>query len=199
LQFNLSHFSEIGASGSTVLLAEATLLQFSSTGNESSVDLFWKTNNVNNILRYEVEHSTNAYVFEKIGEIVVTDPNKKDFTFRHLYPTNGVNYYRLKLILANETAYSNVLSQNFELQQTVKLIPNPAKSETTLAFYAALDQSEIAVDIYDISGKLVYSQLYLARVGMNYQTLRTDLLPAGIYTIRVGRGVAVSTIRFVKE
>ena len=199
LQFNLSHFSEIGASGSTVLLSEATLLQFNSTGNESSVDLFWKTNNVNNVERYDVEHSVNGYVFEKIGEIVVTDPNKKDFTFRHLYPTNGANYYRLKLISANETAYSNVLSQNFELQQTVKLIPNPSKSETTLAFYSAPNISETAVEIYDISGKMVFSQVLTVREGMNYHTLRTDLLPAGIYTVRLGTGAEVTTIRFVKE
>jgi hypothetical protein len=199
LQFNLLHFSEIGASGSTVLLSEANLLSFTSSPNENSVDLFWKASNLNNVIRYEIEHSTNAYTFEKIGELLVNNPNLSDFTFRHLYPTNGINYYRLKLISANDFAYSSVISQNFEVQQTVKLIPNPAKSETTLAFYAGPNISETQVEIYDINGKKVYSQLFSVREGMNYQTLRTDLLAAGIYTVRLGIDTEVTTLRFVKE
>jgi hypothetical protein len=34
---------------------------------------------------------------------------------------------------------------------------------------------------------------------MNYQTLRTDLLPAGIYTVRLGIDDEATTLRFVKE
>ncbi len=79
----------------------------------------------------------------------------------------------------------------------VKIYPNPIKDEATLR--VQLDQrTDIEVGIYDIQGKLVYSNLFANKnIGTNIFRLNTLKLQTGSYFVRVKMGIDIEVRKIV--
>jgi hypothetical protein len=200
LQFSLSHFSEIGASGSPILLAEAPILSFMTQAKDRTVDLFWSVNADAKAVKFDIEHSVDAANFTKIGVLPLMSSDQLSFNFNHSSPIQGNNYYRLKMYSRDGAeSYSKILNRAFDLQSTINIIPNPARAECTLIYYSDAATDNDLLEVYDLSGKLVFKQNAVSKEGMNYITLQTEMLPAGVYTLRLQQKTNGRVLRFVKE
>jgi hypothetical protein len=200
LQFSLSHFSEIGASGSPILLAEAPILSFRAQAKDRTVDLFWSVNTDAKAAKFDIEHSVDAANFTSIGVLPVLSSDQFSFNFNHSAPIQGNNYYRLKMYSRDGAeSYSKILNQAFDMQSTISIIPNPAQAECTLIYFSDVATENDLLEVYDLSGKLVFKQNAVSKEGMNYITLQTEMLPAGVYTLRLQQKTNSRVLRFVKE
>lgn len=98
----------------------------------------------NQFQKYEVERSSDAIVFSKIGEVAGRNLADYDFTDYNLPPA-GIVYYRLKMIdIDGKFSYSKVipirLNNNFFNAQ---VYPNPTKGNLTIKLQKALTEKVI--------------------------------------------------------
>lgn len=128
-----------------------TLVSFTAVKEGETALLQWKTTEEVNSDRFEIMHSMDAKSWVTIGQVKTGAFN---YQFIDAEPSNGINYYRLKMIDRNGSyAYSNIRNLRFEVSSDVALYPNPIATE----FYIKSNvRSEISkVDIYDLKGSLI--------------------------------------------
>ncbi len=78
------------------------------------------------------------------------------------------------------------------------LSPNPAAEYLDVAFTSE-QASEMQIEIFDISGKLLLNQQVNALAGENTHRLNVENFAAGLYLLRINNGTEVQAKRFVKE
>ena len=80
-----------------------------------------------------------------------------------------------------------------EAQYTLSVYPNPAVNETFVTLESA-GLNEVAV--YDIQGRLVSRESYVANAGEQVR-INTEMLNAGVYFVRVNSESATQTAKLV--
>ena len=91
-----------------------------------------------------------------------------------------------------------LVEDNDEIKE-VTLFPNPANSEATLSF-TLLNNSNVDVNVHDLSGKIVSSKtLTNLNSGNNSTSINCNELTNGIYYVTmISNGVTI-TKKFVKK
>lgn len=105
-----------------------TLIGFDAVKSELTSLLTWTTSMELNSERFEIERSTDARTWTKLGEILaaVMSNVRNSYRFIDESPESGLNYYRLKMIDRDGTfAYSSIKSVYFPEFAWAKLFPNP--------------------------------------------------------------------------
>lgn len=128
--------------------------------NETAL-LQWNTLSEINNAFFVIEHSIDGKNFSGVGKQFSngnTGPGNS-YTFTHVNPRNGVNYYRLRSVDNNGRAeYSSVRKVVFGRNELVLTIfPNPAKSKTTLMLDVK-DGQKMNVKLIDGAGRTVKQQ-----------------------------------------
>lgn len=145
-------FDVIGFSGFFVV-AEATLtgplpvslISFSAKNTEKGNELTWKTANEKNFSHFEIERSTNAMAFEKIGKVWGTKEEIYEFSDEQ----NTENpltqaYYRLKMVDIDGSAdYSKVISVYAKPRLKLSIYPNPASEYLNLEISLAIQTGRL--------------------------------------------------------
>lgn len=73
---------------------------------------------------------------------------------------------------------------NFLKSTEFSIIPNPAKDKAIINF--EIDKSiAINIKLFDISGRLICSNVYLAQMGLNNYTLDLNMIKGGIYFVEL--------------
>lgn|GEM_PF-3437313 len=109
-----------------------TLISFTVQKLEHTAVLNWTTATEQNSRGFEIEHSTDAKSWSKIGYQLSLAENGNSthilsYAYKHLTPAKGNNYYRLKqLDISGRYEYSPVRTVNFE-ESTISIYPNPAR------------------------------------------------------------------------
>ena len=108
-----------------------TIINLKAYQQGSIVKVDWISLAELNIVTYEIQHSLNALNFTTVGVLHAkgNGTQQQNYTFNHLQPSPGNNYYRLK-VLDNDgkLTYSNIASVNISNGKTVTLVyPVPAK------------------------------------------------------------------------
>lgn len=171
-----------------------TLVSFKARLESNTVNLTWITSSEENSKGFEIERSTNASVWARIGFVQSISPeagstNQLDYRFTDLAPLQRKSYYRLKMIdFDGKYTHSSVRVITAENGASVHAFPNPAMDELTID---GLTGSE-TVKVLDIFGRtLVESSNNEAEVR---KTLDIRHLPNGTYliNIRMPDGTSVS-------
>lgn len=107
------------------------LLSFTGRPQNGAVRLEWLVANEVNVLRYEVERSTDGRSFEKTETVTALGANQTRL-YRSLdnQPLKGVRYYRLKMVdRDNSYRYSSVITvvNHNEVPAGFTIVPNPAR------------------------------------------------------------------------
>ena len=97
----------------------------------------------------------------------------------------------------NFTTQSTVGINELTIASNISLFPNPANQNVYLN-YESNSQSEINVQIFDITGKELTQYQFQTSVGKNQQKLNTETLQAGVYFIEVSDGISSKKIKFIK-
>ena len=156
------------------------------------IQLAWATATEHNSERYDVERSTDAGNWTRIGSQAAAGNSltRTEYNFLDAAPQIGVNYYRLHMIdLDGAQEHSPTVSAQWKSQAPLSY-PNP--SDGSFLVNAAVD---VPVEIVDALGQ----RMAFSRSGIgNSTTLIKILRPVtGLYLLRIGTGDAAVTERIM--
>lgn len=181
---NISSFSSFGYLSTTDDSAlPVTLAYFKGHKNENAVLLEWATSAEFSNSGFEIQRSTDARNWEKLGFVTSAGEGDRSGTplsyrFTDHNPLDGNNYYRLKQTdLNGEFEYSPVIVMNFRLNINLSVFPNPV-----LTGELTLDAPGKVVEeakVYNLTGVRMNVSMLEGR------RLNVSTLPAGQYLLRV--------------
>lgn len=175
-----------------------SIIHFTATAQKDRVVINWKVGEQLNIVKYIIESSADGISFAPAG--TVTAANIQAYSFNHVSPVHGINFYRLKIIESDGSfSYSKTVSVNVAAKGFVQVLPNPFSS--TISLVIPLQKSSLLkVFICDAAGKKVYENTVKGVAGNNYSEIR-DLqnLSRGVYIITIVAGDIVFNYKLLKE
>ncbi len=181
-----------------------TLLEFSGRREHEGVVLQWVTTDEQHTAYFGVERSCDGIHFEKIGRVqaAVYSSAKEYYRFTDEDPCPGISYYRLKQADQDQSyAYSRIImvSETGAVSGNVFLYPNPSSGEVKISVHSG-DRQWMEVTIYDLLGKELLAEEFLAGAGETVTTFDLSEFASGNYTIIVTeKQEGISTrIRWVK-
>jgi hypothetical protein len=129
---NMTWETNYGTNGLIFTIKPATalpvnLITFAGKAQEKTIQLGWRTTAETNFSHFEIQKSEANKEFGTIGK--VTGNNQSNYNFTDTNPTEGNNYYRLKMVdLDGSSAFSKTISVNYEKNGYYLSIENPAKN-----------------------------------------------------------------------
>ncbi len=171
-----------------------TMINFSASPKDQSVQLQWSTAYESNNKGFDVERSTNGSNWTAIGFVngVGNSTSTSHYNYLDAHLASGRYFYRLKQIdLDGRTEYSTVVSaviggsSGFVLEQNY---PNPFHNETTIRF-SLPQQSKVNLSVFDVNGRLVKVLVNESRdAGTHAVSLNTGALSTGLYYYKLQAG-----------
>jgi hypothetical protein len=177
------------------IAAPVDLISFEAVKNGSAVLLNWITASEFNNDYFDVQYSTDGIHFVSIGTVKGNDNSTSvlDYSYTHLNPSSGTNYYRLVQYDKNgKKEISPVKSVNIE-GVNVSIVPNPSSQNFNVQISGA-DQAEIIVT--DVLGREIYrskSQELGSAISFGGDFAK------GAYTVKVITGNEVQALKIIKE
>jgi hypothetical protein len=173
-QFEINaYFDDISLTKSSVVPVK--LISFTGNENEGKIYVDWIVADEVNLLRYELEQSTDGSNFTRIAAI---ESGKTNYSFidgnTNAYADKC--YYRLKMLdVDGKFLYSSVLPVKIKTRHTIMISPNPANNFVAVS---GLEKPG-KITIINSNGGGVYS------ANATTQSIRINIshLPAGLYII----------------
>lgn len=151
------------------------------------VDLSWKTAVEIDNDYFIVERSQDGINFESIAQLPGAGNIELIQHYEHLdlTPYVGINYYRLKQVdYDGTTSYSEVRAVEV-YSERLRLFPNPTINDLSIAL-DDLQKGEVDLNIYDLKGKLLYSdQLEVEEGVITLQLSTANIYAAGAYVLSI--------------
>ena len=191
--WGLYDFDTITVSGVVPL----TLLSFDAFKNKNSVSLQWKTSNEINTSHFDIERSSDAVNFAKIGKVnAVNVAGVNAYSYEDVQPFKGINFYRLKQIDINGSfKYSNINKVMFEsFGDVINIYPNPAKD--FIQFDYVSKQKTILVNLFDMQGRLIKTTTIANILPLK---LNVENLTNGKYIVQLSDGEKIAIGNFIKQ
>ncbi len=148
------------------------LLSFTGKSINEINQLKWETSLEVNASHFDIERSTNANYFVKIGLVTANNSNKEasNYSFDNIDPTAGENYYRLKMVdIDSKYKYSKVIQiTNADKVGVVGYFyPNPSDSKQASVDIIAKEAGQWSIVNYDLTGKIINYQKEVLVKGFN--------------------------------
>jgi len=132
------------------------LLTFSGEQHSNYNLLKWQTSNEYDLLRFEVERSTDGVSFSKVGEVIASNSTSgNSYEFRDFsIVTNTKYYYRIQILnLDGSRKFSPIVPVYARGRQEIVFVyPNPVSDKITISSSIPLQKIELT----DITGKVFY-------------------------------------------
>ncbi len=158
--------------------------------NNENIKLNWKTATEINNERFEIERSQNGREFNLIGKINGQGNSiaQHDYSFIDTNPQEGTNYYRLKQVdFDGQYEYSRTVSIDLkEEEQYGAFYPNPTSEGIVSLDYNSLQNKELNIAYFEITGKLIFELPVEIEEGKGNLNLNISNLKNGIYLVRIG-------------
>ena len=186
----------------TILPIELTSLTATCDGRSSLVE--WTTASERNNDYFIVERSDNAIEFYEVARVAGAGNSiaPLDYSYTDYGVHGGDNYYRLVQVDydGTRTVSEMVVATCVEAGEAPEVLayPNPFSGDLTVELENFGNQPA-RIDVYDVLGRLVYTEDVDAPQN-NYQTvLHLGALPEATYTVRVGTADFVINRKVVKQ
>jgi len=162
----------------------------------AGVQAAWNVAGEKDVLKYEIERSTNGRDFTKIGEVAATGGNT-GYLFTDAQPVNGVAFYRVRNIdLDGKFKYTQVARLNLSKVIALRAFPQPAKNEVTIEHGNVSGKGMITVNSAD--GRRVLAMD--VKPDMNQTTINITTLKPGLYIVRFDNGAGqAESLKIVKQ
>lgn len=103
----------------------------------------------------EIQHSIDGRHFKTISNLEDNLIIQDRFEFIHKEPAKGKNFYRIKIDNKINIRYTEVVMGNIVANNQINIYPNPGKGKFHIESSIV---SKVFLKIYDINGRIVYSQ-----------------------------------------
>lgn len=186
--------------GATVL--PVTLTDFNAKYLNGGVLLNWITETEINNDFFTIERSNDGINYEVFSTIkgAGNSSNKINYNTNDLSPLKGTSYYRLK-----QTDYDGNFEYFNPVAVTIKstfddfsIYPNPITGNGFVTFNSQINDNQ-SLEIYDVSGRLVYKKEFEIVKGTNKILLDTRNLTQGMYFVHLADGNEGVNLKFIKE
>lgn len=170
-----------------------------------------------NDLDLRISDGSNTYMPWRLNSANVTQPATKGDNIvdniERININNGVNTtytltvtHRLFLIDGPQdfslilTGSDLVLSNPEFKYNEFSIFPNPNKGEFTISFDSKMNNAaDVNVDIYDISGRLVYKNTFKNNLTQFNNTINLNGVVAGVYIANISNGTSSTSHKIVIE
>jgi hypothetical protein len=182
---------------------------FSSYKDGKNNLLTWSTASEQNNSGFEIQRSTDAANFEKLGFVkslsaTGNSSSRLDYTFTDYNPVGLRQYYRLKQTDFDGTSkYSAVVLVTREAPTALQLThvyPNPSR-ESLYINTASPTKMELQLLVIDLGGRVVGKKQVSAEIGNNGFDIPVAHLASGSYILKVlnSSQQVVATEKFIKQ
>jgi len=173
------------------------LTKFTATAVKTAVRLDWTT--VSEIIneKFEVERSSNGFIFSKVGEVAGHGNYQGILNYSHLdkKPLTGLSFYRLRqvdfngmfeyspIVTATMSEYENRVSHS-----SIKVLPNPGSQDNLILQLSEMDDEVIEIKITNTYGQTVGSystHITGSQFGIPIRNILTAPVTAGIYVVTI--------------
>lgn len=87
-------------------------------------------------------------------------------------------------------------SEDISLNDTLTVFPNPSKGEFTFSFNST-GKNDVMIDIYDLSGRSVYRDIFVSTTRQFKQTIDLTNLQSGVYLVNILDGDRKTTKKII--
>lgn len=174
------------------------LIYFEAVLKGDVVLLDWKTASELNNDHFMIERSTDAVVWEEIGQVYGhgTTSLPHSYKFIDKYPLSGVSYYRFRQVdYDGNFSYSPVRSIEYSVSEKSEKIfwyPNPGRGEIR---WAAMHTEDIRmIVITDVLGRIIFSA---DAASLSGNSLNVSYILPGTYFISFVKETGIQTDKLV--
>ncbi len=181
------------------------LISFNVSERNCAADISWTTGTENNTATFNIEKSENGIRWRLLATVNAAGDIQTTRRYEVTDPSPGI-YSQYRLVLLDKDGRKTyfpikqlTLQHCPSLIAATRIIPNPARSQTTLSFTNPWNNKNYQVHILDISGKTLSVQSGNLQPGLNQVILQTGSLAPGIYPVKIiTDGILRSTEKLVK-
>jgi hypothetical protein len=168
------------------ILLPFRLLEFEGQQKKEQIRLDWKTGLEENVLAYEVQHSTDGVHWNSLGSVTVKQEIQdiKHYFFTDNNPARGINYYRLVSKESDgQVQYSRVIRIKFEPDdgfQSISLFPNPVKDYLYIKTSSGNEKIK-RIEVFSTTGKQIQKSAHTGSV----LVINTRDWPSAVYLLKI--------------
>lgn len=150
----------------------------------------WAVTQVQTIVKYEVERSSDGIQFTKVGE-VASRPNNVNagrYEWLDVQPATGTNFYRIRSVESNgEYHYSAVVVVKMNvLNGQINIYPNPVSDNKFNVQILNLEKGIYSIRLLNAQGQKVHEEIFNHQGGaLNKRIGITTRLLAGGYYLQI--------------
>jgi hypothetical protein len=172
-------FDNFRTTGNTAAAAlPVTFTGFGAKKTDSGIELVWNVAGERDVQAYEVEKSTNARDFNKIGEVDAS--NATAYSFIDNEPVNGLVFYRIKEVdIDGKFRYSTIARLTLNRNTQLRAYPSPARDLVTIEHDIAFNGT---LSINTTDGRLV--KRISVKPDLNQTVINISDLKSGLYIVR---------------
>jgi hypothetical protein len=174
------------------------LLSFTANyNNKNAVDVKWSTATETNNDFFTVDRSRDASNFEAINTTdgAGNSTHTINYSIVDDAPFDGVSYYRLKQTDFDGTSeYSSIVAVqvNEAAFEIISAITSASQNDLEIT-YSCAGNCEINFELYDVTGKKIFSNMQSAFEKNSKLIIPTDNLSRGIYLLKANNGSKIIT------
>jgi len=172
------------------VIVPVTLMDFSAIAKPNKTSLLqWKTATELNSDYFVIERGTDGSTFAQVA-IVNANGNSNsviNYQMTDNLPSNGVNYYRLKMVDADgQFQYSNIVSVTFKstIAGNVVIVSSTSSHDHFEININSSKAQPVNYAVYDAGGKMIYTAGASLQNGLN-NINKNMSLPGGVYYFKL--------------
>ena len=184
--------------GNTALSTETSYILTVING-EKAGEVNWQPLKNVKVLRYELEKSNDGVNFTYVTAVSGTVSSIKNYSVQDRNLTEGMNYYRIKMITDNGgNIYSNIVSfDKKDNEAPIQILPAVVSDDLYIWLPSNTQVSNTLIT--DVSGRKVNRNFAINNF-TNAASVKLGRLPAGFYNITVTTTTGIAAnFRFSKK
>lgn len=193
LEFTVNSFSEFWITQKREIAVPVHFIEVNAKLQNNKTLVTWKVENEQNVLEYQVIHSTDSKTWSSVGTVAYQGGSTQ-YSFVHPSPLDGINYYQIKQI-DHDGKYllSKIVTIHKQQNIVVKVYPSPFKNTLTVQHNYG---KTAMINIYSADGRIVLSNV----VAPGTNTIKTSQIAKGVYFYKIISGnELITTGKLVKE
>lgn len=170
-------------------------------GNSCNALLNWKALTEQNLLRYEIEYSTDGSSYSVAASVPAKNIAGSAYQYNYSLGNGEIHYFRLKIIESTgHYTYSQVetVSRKCSGSYSLRILPNPVSDRLVLKI-SQPGKEKTTISILNAAGAIVYQDSKVLVAGEN--SIQLDMMnrfAPGTYLVRINNSIGTISRKFVK-